>query len=75
MKPQEALEFKLNKRTNNFSFSPQINLFEEGKKLVAVTSSEAINSVFNLTNENYSFSISLASHWRSDDGEDFINKL
>ena len=31
-----------------FSFSPPINLVEEGKWLIAVTSFEATNSVFNI---------------------------
>ena len=30
-KPQETLEFKLNKQTQTFSFNPPINLVEEGK--------------------------------------------
>ena len=47
-----------------FSFSPLLNLVEEGKWLLAVTSSEATNSVFNTTDENHSFSISVPGRWR-----------
>ena len=38
-----------------FSFSPPINLFEEGKWLLAVTSFEAKYSVFKITDENKTF--------------------
>ena len=54
-KPQETLEFKLNKQMQKFFVSPAINLVEEGKWLLAVTSFEARNSVFNITKENNSF--------------------
>ena len=46
-RPQEKLEFKLSKRMKTFSFSTPINLCEEGKRLLAVISFEATNSVFN----------------------------
>ena len=58
-KPQETLEFKMNKQMQTFSFIPPFNLVEEGKCLLAVTSFEAKNSVFNITNESYSFSITI----------------
>ena len=58
-----------------FSFNPPINLVEEGKWLLAVTSSEAANSVFNITDENNSFSISTPGQWNSEDGEELINEL
>ena len=32
-KPQETLEFKMNKQMQIFSFLPPINLVEEGKKV------------------------------------------
>ena len=51
-KPQETLEYKMNKQMETFSFNPPINLSEEGKWLLAVTSFEATNSVFNITSEN-----------------------
>ena len=63
-KPQETLDFKMNKQMETFSFSPPLNLIEEGKWLLAVTSFEATNSVFNNANENNSFSISIPSCWR-----------
>ena len=37
-KPQETLEFKINKQMQTFSFTPSINLVEEGKWLLKVTS-------------------------------------
>ena len=39
-KPQETLEFKMNKQMQTFSFKPTINLVEEGKWLLAVSSFE-----------------------------------
>ena len=62
--PQEKLEFKMNKQMQTFSFNPPINLFEEGKWLLAVTSFEGTNSVFNIIDENYSFSSSIPGRWR-----------
>ena len=56
------------------SFSRPINLSEEGKWLVAVTSFEATNSIFIMTDENKSFSISTPSYWIPEGGEDLINK-
>ena len=63
-KPQETLEFKIDKQMQSFSFNPPINLVEEGKWLLGVTSFECINSVFNITDENNSFSITIPSRWR-----------
>ena len=62
-KPQETLEFKLNKQMQTFSFNPPINLVEEGKWLLALSSFECINSVFNITDEINSFSIIIPGHW------------
>ena len=56
-KPQETLEFKMNRQMQTFSFNPPISLVEEGKWLVGLSSLECANSVFNITNENNSFSI------------------
>ena len=39
-KPQETLEFKMNKQKQTFSFSPPKNLLLEGKWLLAVSSFE-----------------------------------
>ena len=58
-----------------FSFSPPINLVEEGKWLLAVISFEATNSVFNITNENDSFPITIPRYWTSRGGAATINKL
>ena len=38
--PQETLEFKMNKSKQIFSFPPPINLLEEGKWHLAVSSLE-----------------------------------
>ena len=54
-RPQEKLEFKMNKQMQTFSFNPPTNLFGGGKWLLGVYSSEATNSGFNKTNENSSF--------------------
>ena len=48
---------------------------EEGNWLLAVASFEATSSVFNITNENNSFSISIPGCWTPKDGKGFINKL
>ena len=65
----------MNKQMDTFSFSPAINFLEEGKWLLAVTSFEATNSVFNITDEMNSFSVSTPNHWNSEDGEELSNKL
>ena len=74
-KPQETLEFKMNKQMETFSFSPPLNLVEEGKWLLALTSFEATNSVFNITDEKNNFPISIEGHWFSRGGAETINKL
>ena len=74
-KPQETLDFKINKQMQTFPFSPPINLVEEDKMLIAVTSFEATNSVFNITNENNSFSITIPGHWKSESAEKIIVDL
>ena len=48
----------------NFSFSPPMNLAGGSKWLLTVTNFEATNSVFNITDENKSFSISILGRWR-----------
>ena len=75
IKPQETLDFKMKKQMQTFLFNPPIKLAEEGNCLLAVTSFEAANSVFNITKENNSFSISIPSHWKSEYSEGNINKL
>ena len=51
-KPQETFDINMNEQMQTFSFSPPINLVEEGKWLLEVTSLECTISVFNITNEN-----------------------
>ena len=72
---QETLEFKMNKQMETFSFNPPINLIEEGKWLLGVTSFECTNSVFNITNENNSFSITIPGHWETKSAEKTIQEL
>ena len=77
-KPQETLEFKMNKQMQSFSFNPPINLVEEDKWLLAVSSFECTNSVFNITDENNSFSIIIPGHYQNESDEitiDNLNKL
>ena len=58
------LEFVDNKQMQFFSFNPLINLVEEDKGLLGVTSLECTNSVFIITNENNSFSITIPGRRR-----------
>ena len=77
-RPQETLDFKMIKHMQTFSFSLPLNLIEEGKCLLGVTSFDCTNSVFNITKENISFSIPLPGHWDSKSAEkitDELNKL
>ena len=74
-KPQETLEFKMNKQMQTFSFNPPINLVGEGKWLLGLSSLECTNSVFNLTNENNSFSIIIPGHYETESAEKMINDL
>ena len=74
-KPQETLEFKMNMQMQTFSFNPPINLVEEGKWLLAVSSFECTNSVFNINNENNSFSIIIPGHYQTEFAEKTIDEL
>ena len=74
-KPQETLEFKMNKRMQTFSFNPPINLVEEDKWLLGVSSFECTNSVFNITDENNSFSIITQGHYQNESDEKTIDNL
>ena len=74
-KPQEALEIEMNKQTQTFSFNPPINLVEEGKWLLGVSSFECTNSVFNITSENNSFSIIIPVHYETESAEKTIDEL
>ena len=73
--PQETLEIRMNKQLENSSFSPPINLIEEGKWLMAVTSFEATKSVFNISIENKSFSITIPGHWETKSAEKSFDDL
>ena len=68
-KPQETLEFVTNKQTQTFSFSPPINLFDEGTWLLIVTLLECTNSVFIITNEINSFSIIIPGQYQNEFAE------
>ena len=74
-KPQETLEFKMNKQTQTFSFSPLINLLGEGDWLLGVTSFECTNSVFNIGIENNSFSIIIPMHYKTEMAKKVFNDL
>ena len=65
----------MNKQLQTFSFNPPINLFGEGKWLLAVSSFECTHSVFNITNENNSFSIIRPGHYKTEFAEKIINDL
>ena len=74
-KPQETLEFKMNKQMQTFSFNPPINLVEEGKWLMAVSLFDCTNSVYNNTNEKNSFSIIIPGHYQTEFAEKTIDEL
>ena len=74
-RPHEILELKMKKQIVTISFDPPIYLAEEGKWLLVFSSFEATNSVFNITTENNSFSISIQGQWNSEDGEEIFNML
>ena len=71
-RPQETLEFKMNKEMQTFSFNPPINLVEEGKWFLGVCSFECTNSVFNITTENNSFSIIIPGRCQTELAEKMI---
>ena len=58
-----------------FSFSPPLNLVEEGEWLLAVSSFDCTKSVLNVTNENNSFSMAIPRHWQTKSAEKTIDKL
>ena len=74
-KPQETLECKMNEQMQTFPFNPPISLFEERKWLLAVSSFECTNSVFNITNENNSFSINIPGHYQNKSDKKIIDDL
>ena len=73
--PQETLKFKMNEQMQTFSFNSRINLSEEGKWLLAVASFETTSSVFKITDENNSFSITTPGHWQTKSAEKTIDEL
>ena len=74
-KPQDTLEFKMNKQMQTFSFLPPINLVEEGKWLMAFSLFDCTNSVFNITSENNSFSVFIPGHYKTEFAEKVIKDL
>ena len=74
-KPQETLEFKMNKQMQTFSFNPPINLVEEGKWLMAVSLFDCTNSVYDITIEKNSFSIIVPGHYQTEFAEKTIDEL
>ena len=65
----------MEKRMQTFYFLPAINLVEEGKWLLRVTSFECKNSVFIKTNKNNSFLIIVPNHWQTESADKTINGL
>ena len=74
-KPQETLEFKMNKQMQTFSFNPPLNLVEEGKWMMAVSLFDCTNYVFIITEDNNSFSIIIPGHYQNESAENTIDKL
>ena len=58
-----------------YSFNPAIILVEEGELLMAVSLFGCTNSVFNITNENNSFSIFIPGHYPNKSDEITIERL
>ena len=59
---------------NTFSFNPSKTLSEQGRLFLAKTRFEATNSVFKVTKENSSFSITTPAPWTSESGKENIDK-
>ena len=70
---QKTLEFKMDKQMQTFPCSPSRNLVEEGKWLLGVSSFESTNFVFNITNEDNSFSNTMPGHWETKSDEKIID--
>ena len=58
-KPQETLEFKMNKQKGSFSFDVPLELQEQW--MMGVTSLEVYNTVYNITEKNNKFQIQLTN--------------
>ena len=65
-RPLETLEFKMIRSKQTFSSNLPINLLEEGKWLLGLSSLDCTNCVFNITDENNSFSINISGHWETE---------
>ena len=74
-KPQKTLEIKMIRSKQRFSFNPPINLVEEDKWLLGVTSRECTISVFNITSEHNSFSIVIPGHYQNKPDGKTIDEL
>ena len=73
-KQQKTIDLKLNKPKETFSFIFPKNLSEEEKLILALTAFEATISVFILTDENISFSVSSPRYWTPKVGEEITIK-
>ena len=63
------------KQMQTISFNPLINLLEEGKWLLAVSSFECTNSVYSITNDNISLSLNIPNHYQTESAEKTIDEL
>ena len=54
-RPQESLEFKMNKSRETFHFKPPIQV--KGDWMIGLTDLEVYNSIFNITEENNKFQL------------------
>ena len=54
-KPEQTLEFKMNKSIESFHFRPPIHV--EGDWMIGLTDLEVYNSIFNITEENNKFEL------------------
>ena len=54
-KPEETLEFKMNKSRESFHFRPPIQI--QGDWMIGLTDLEVYNSIFNITEENNKFKL------------------
>ena len=75
LKPPETLEIGMNKQMHTFSSNPPINQLDESQWLLAVSSFDCTNSLFDITDENNSFSITIPGHGVSKSAERTIDQL
>ena len=74
-KPQETLEFRMDKQMQTFSFNSPKKMVEEGKWPLAFSSFECTNSVFYISNQNNLFSILIPGQYQSAFAEKMIKNL